>query len=790
MFVVFKRALGSFQFRSLFIRLISYFLLLVVILAILLSMVWRSWFGQSLQEKEIDITSFDRLNSVKSFQDALLRDIDQMIVQLANMEAVQKSLDNKDASLLYPAVIQFGSDFRQRFKSSYCIQSVTIYINEGGIVQVPIVGSPSNTVIASSEMNALANIKKEDRWTLLPQNTGLSANGNSHSAGGYLVLSRAIPLVGSTVKGTVVVVFDPVALFQSPFVQESGEKIWVVPPGQDKAFETLGGSRVPEDDFKAVSRLLASGKLAFNTQIERVPYAVRISDSTLFNWNYVYAVPYDDGASWAKYLLYGVLLAALAAVGWQVTAKARQIQRYIATITAMLDKKRKKQEFVSGSAGSNEFSYVISEIHSLMEQRLLLQNRMEQTESAIKETNRQKVLLEALSEPAVDLDERLQRFAELDLEPTEFGYFVAVVRTDNYLEFTRKYSLGDQNLLRYFISKVSEELLSADYQVYGVRNNARDFTLFCNLRTKTAISVARDAAFQAVNTVTQHIHSYLNLTVSVGIGDILTDLGCISESYKQALQSLEFSFLKGAGSIIPTWHVRHNHHLAMFLYNERKSVEQEIAAAIQEGAAARAVFELNRMENILRGLDNCPPSLIQQTFLEIAMTMLHHHPGFTHEAEQQQLKDIHEHLGNPGTLAEMIEWMRQLAGRLCVPPDHDEAAKESVIAHILSYIQANHDKDISLNGIADQLQMDPSYLSRLFKQETGMNFIDYLLSLRIKHAKVLLLTTNGSVGEISQQVGYFNAASFIRIFKKFEGVTPGQYRAANTDKSLDIHEIY
>jgi YesN/AraC family two-component response regulator len=68
--------------------------------------------------------------------------------------------------------------------------------------------------------------------------------------------------------------------------------------------------------------------------------------------------------------------------------------------------------------------------------------------------------------------------------------------------------------------------------------------------------------------------------------------------------------------------------------------------------------------------------------------------------------------------------------------------------------------------------------------------MDYLLSLRLKHAKILLSNSNYSITEISQMVGYFNPASFIRIFKKYEGMPPGQYRAEHTVKALDINQLY
>jgi YesN/AraC family two-component response regulator len=86
------------------------------------------------------------------------------------------------------------------------------------------------------------------------------------------------------------------------------------------------------------------------------------------------------------------------------------------------------------------------------------------------------------------------------------------------------------------------------------------------------------------------------------------------------------------------------------------------------------------------------------------------------------------------------------------------------------------DKELSLVKAADDFRMTPPYLSTYFKQQTGYNFSDYLNRLRIRQAKELLADGKHAIQEIADRVGYNNVNSFIRIFKKYESVTPGQYK--------------
>ena len=94
-----------------------------------------------------------------------------------------------------------------------------------------------------------------------------------------------------------------------------------------------------------------------------------------------------------------------------------------------------------------------------------------------------------------------------------------------------------------------------------------------------------------------------------------------------------------------------------------------------------------------------------------------------------------------------------------------------------SYIHTNYkEENISLDVMADYFNISPNYLSKIFKEETGVSFTDYLASYRIKKSKELLLNTNMSIGDIATAVGIANRVTFNRLFNKIEGIAPSQYR--------------
>lgn len=101
------------------------------------------------------------------------------------------------------------------------------------------------------------------------------------------------------------------------------------------------------------------------------------------------------------------------------------------------------------------------------------------------------------------------------------------------------------------------------------------------------------------------------------------------------------------------------------------------------------------------------------------------------------------------------------------------------VKFIKNYIWKNLDKEITLNKLARMVYLNPSYLSRLFRQETGVTITEYLLEVKIQQAKELLWETDLKIQDIALKLGIDSSAYFGRIFKKAVGCTPQEYRNQN-----------
>ena len=105
-----------------------------------------------------------------------------------------------------------------------------------------------------------------------------------------------------------------------------------------------------------------------------------------------------------------------------------------------------------------------------------------------------------------------------------------------------------------------------------------------------------------------------------------------------------------------------------------------------------------------------------------------------------------------------------------------EKQEERTITGITRYLQEHLADEMSLSVLAEEFHLNPQYVSQLFKNEIGVNFLSYLTNIRMEKAKKLLLSTSLSVAEVAEKTGYGDYRVFTKVFKKSEGITPSQYR--------------
>lgn len=114
-------------------------------------------------------------------------------------------------------------------------------------------------------------------------------------------------------------------------------------------------------------------------------------------------------------------------------------------------------------------------------------------------------------------------------------------------------------------------------------------------------------------------------------------------------------------------------------------------------------------------------------------------------------------------------------------PSDEYLLKKSII-----YINKNFNKNISLDSVAKYIHLNPQYFSKYFKNNTNINFIEYVSKIRVEASKKLLVSTDKSIYRISLEVGYIDPSYFTKVFIKYEGISPHKYRLLKRKNSLEL----
>ena len=136
----------------------------------------------------------------------------------------------------------------------------------------------------------------------------------------------------------------------------------------------------------------------------------------------------------------------------------------------------------------------------------------------------------------------------------------------------------------------------------------------------------------------------------------------------------------------------------------------------------------------------------------------------------QQL--VHEYDSFP----DMIENLIQLVSSSEESNEDHLDLSNTYFLKIIKYINTYYSENITLKDVAKVVNLNPNYISQVFKKSAGTTFSHYLTNLRITQAKKLLTTTNISINEISLQSGFNDYFYFLKTFKKYTGKTPSEYR--------------
>lgn len=280
----------------------------------------------------------------------------------------------------------------------------------------------------------------------------------------------------------------------------------------------------------------------------------------------------------------------------------------------------------------------------------------------------------------------------------------------------------------------------------------------------------RTEAIKLAETLLQRLSRQLNCSFKIGIGQSYEGIEFLSTSYEESLKALRY--LQGSG-------VMHFMDMPSGSTHVRGYPEHKEKLMLQKVSAGDSVESVEAFRHIFHWLVNeysGQPLKIKNKLLELLFLT----NGIAWEnglnTENEGIRFL-EDIMAIDDMNELKLYCSKYIEKTAAQINANRSSKSGgLIAKAKEYIKTNYGKPITLEDLSMELNLSPQYFSKLFKEETGENFIDYLTGIRIKIAKDLLKRDDLSIKEICYQIGYNDPNYFSRIFKKIVGVTPTEYR--------------
>lgn len=171
---------------------------------------------------------------------------------------------------------------------------------------------------------------------------------------------------------------------------------------------------------------------------------------------------------------------------------------------------------------------------------------------------------------------------------------------------------------------------------------------------------------------------------------------------------------------------------------------------------------------------------------EALLKYLYYAYGTYSEKEMAEMERISGMIKKADYFSEIEEYMKEYVQKIQKLRTENITNYSAPIQRAVMYIKENYAKSITLSDVAEYLEFSPDYFSRIFKEETGINFTAYLTEVRLRQAAELLSKTNMKVYEVSDLVGYSNMSYFSTVFKKKYGLNPFDFKTQSVQSQKDI----
>lgn len=358
---------------------------------------------------------------------------------------------------------------------------------------------------------------------------------------------------------------------------------------------------------------------------------------------------------------------------------------------------------------------------------------------------------------------------KLDIKFNEEGNIVLFVFIDKMRSPEIKKRIKDKKMFEMSIINIISELVKDPYDGEVIGLEYRDFVVI--IPVNNTWNNLDERMKQLSCDISEMIQTYLNVTSSIAIGNLCDGAG-IPEMVKKCRNAINYKFYFGHKSIIKLDDINYDN---IIVKQDYSSVLIQLKENLRMGEIEKNIdifddiFEKAKTEKWNPYHFKKVMSVIIDNLVSILVEI-----GEKDILYIDANKNI---LQNSETIEEYRQNVINLMEGICKRIEHIYNSKyRKEVSMAIEYIKQNLDKKLSLKIIAEKINMNESYMSRIFKNETGESLIKFINHMKIEKAKEIIRNSDDMIKEVAESVGISDQFYFDRIFKKHVGMSPSQYK--------------
>ena len=520
------------------------------------------------------------------------------------------------------------------------------------------------------------------------------------------------------------------------------------------------------DSFKLDEKLLKYDTYEhrqgnFSVKVNNDKYLINYFTSGVFEWKYIIVVPKSIFYKKSNLILilWSVLFVIMALAGLMVIRfLIRKNYTPVKGLTKLFN--------LSGQCETNEFDFLKSEIEKKLNENINLSLQIEKQLSIVQQSYLCKLL-----DGKVYYDAATDQVLEsMNIKFPYSSYMIAMVYVEDYGEFFEDSKLNSReqmDLVDLVFTNIMEETFNENHVCKMVKKNDN---LFCVINSD---SFDEQEILKLFEKVKELIEEQFKILFTVAVSSVNYGYAGIHAGYEQTIEEIEYRVLFDNTGIISYSQINdYNMNPKDILeYNENI-----LAGFIANGDTESLVQYLDRLFDENAKLSS--PKVLRCLLYEIINSVLHLLKDNNVELEkynifQDELLNLTEEMY---TITEYKKCFRELIPQIMTLLS-ETSGKDDLVEEIKAYIQNNYaDISLTVSTIAEAFHLSNGHISKRFKKETNECLSTYINIVRIEKSKLLLTETEMYIEEICMKVGFTNKVTFLRVFKKIEGITPTQYR--------------